>query len=165
MMEKLEWKKYGYIYIIIILIVIIIAIWLIAGGKNYEFVGVNPLLEMNDINLSYRNSHALSRICSSSKFERSMSFKQLSEISRLTKEREELLNANSEELKKICAKKPKNMSKGETYAKIIIEEIYGTRFTKIRPDWLKNPETGANLELDLFNDNVVVNGVLYSVAI
>ena len=36
---------------------------------------------------------------------------------------------------------------------------------KIRPSWLQNPETGANLELDLFSDNVVVNGVRYSVAI
>jgi hypothetical protein len=161
----MEWKTSGWIYVIIIFVVIIIVIWLVAGGKNYEFVGVNPLLEIDDINLSYRNSYALSRVCSSSKFERSMSFKQLSELSRINRERDELLSASAEELKKICANKPKNVSKGEAYAKIIIEEIYGTRFEKIRPSWLQNPETGANLELDLFSDNVVVNGVRYSVAI
>ena len=63
----MEWKTSGWIYVIIIFVVIIIVIWLVAGGKNYEFVGVNPLLEIDDINLSYRNSYALSRVCSRSK--------------------------------------------------------------------------------------------------
>ena len=46
-----------------------------------------------------------------------MSFKQLSELSRINRERDELLSASAEELKKICANKPKNVSKGEAYAK------------------------------------------------
>lgn len=43
-------------------------------------------------------------------------------------------------------------SKGEALCKQVIEEIYNAPFYCIRPDFLKNPETGRNLELDLYND-------------
>ena len=43
-------------------------------------------------------------------------------------------------------------SKGEALCKQAIEDIYGAPFFCVRPDFLKNPETGRNLELDLYND-------------
>ncbi len=43
-------------------------------------------------------------------------------------------------------------SKGEAICKQVIEDIYGAPFFCVRPDFLKNPETGRNLELDLYND-------------
>ena len=43
-------------------------------------------------------------------------------------------------------------SKGEALCKQVIEEIYNAPFYCVRPDFLKNPETGRNLELDLYND-------------
>ena len=43
------------------------------------------------------------------------------------------------------------ISKGEKLCKQALEEIYGKPFYCVRPDFLKNPETGRNLELDLFN--------------
>jgi len=44
-------------------------------------------------------------------------------------------------------------SKGETLVRDILEQtIYpGRRFPNIRPDWLKNPDTQRNLELDCYN--------------
>lgn len=50
-----------------------------------------------------------------------------------------------------CYKNNK-ISKGEALCKQAIEEIYNAPFYCIRPDFLKNPETGRNLELDLYND-------------
>ena len=32
--------------------------------------------------------------------------------------------------------------------------IFEKDFVKIRPDWLKNPDTNANLEIDLFNEEL-----------
>ncbi len=43
-------------------------------------------------------------------------------------------------------------SRGEAICKQVIEDIYGAPFFCVRPDFLKNPETGRNLELDLYND-------------
>ncbi len=42
-------------------------------------------------------------------------------------------------------------SKGEAICKKVLEDLYGQPFITVRPDFLKNPETGRNLELDLYN--------------
>ena len=47
-------------------------------------------------------------------------------------------------------------SRPEALCCSIIEEIYQKPFKKIRPDFLKNPETGHNLELDCYNDELKI---------
>jgi hypothetical protein len=46
------------------------------------------------------------------------------------------------------------MSRGQTTCGNILKELFPhNRFTENhRPDWLKNPETGCNLELDFYNN-------------
>lgn len=57
-------------------------------------------------------------------------------------------------------KKNKNagkfISKGERECCQTMEKIYGVPFVSVRPDWLKNPETGENLELDCYNDDLKI---------
>lgn len=43
---------------------------------------------------------------------------------------------------------------GEEICKNVLEKIYGVSFEHARPNWLKNPETGRNLELDCYNENM-----------
>lgn len=43
------------------------------------------------------------------------------------------------------------VSKGEKICCSVMEKAYNKPFTSIRPDFLKNPETGRNLELDCYN--------------
>ena len=50
----------------------------------------------------------------------------------------------------------KRISNGERLCKQAIEEIYGVPFYCVRPDFLKNPETGRNLELDIYNDSLKI---------
>lgn len=52
------------------------------------------------------------------------------------------------------------ISKGEKLCKQAIEDIYGKPFYCVRPDFLKNPESGRNLEIDLYNDELRI-GVEY----
>jgi hypothetical protein len=47
-------------------------------------------------------------------------------------------------------------SKGEIFCCRALEEIYGKKFYTIRPDFLKNPETGRNLELDCYNHELKI---------
>jgi len=54
-----------------------------------------------------------------------------------------------------CYKNGK-ISKGEMFCKRAIEEIYKVPFYCVRPNFLKNPETGRNLELDMYNDSLKI---------
>lgn len=44
--------------------------------------------------------------------------------------------------------------KSEAHCQDILEQIFELPFTKARPDFLKNPETGRNLELDCYNEKL-----------
>lgn len=50
----------------------------------------------------------------------------------------------------------KASSKGEEQARHILESIYGASFPRCRPNELKNPHTGRNLELDGFNRELMI---------
>lgn len=68
-----------------------------------------------------------------------------------------------------CPKEYKNarVSKGEKICKQVLEEIYGKKFITVRPNFLKNPETNRNLELDCYNHELKIaveyNGVQHYV--
>lgn len=47
--------------------------------------------------------------------------------------------------------KPRNKGKNEEECRRILESMFQKPFPSVRPDWLKNPETGRNLELDCYN--------------
>ncbi len=48
----------------------------------------------------------------------------------------------------------KNKSMGETKTKMIVENLFGKSFITVRPEFLFNPVTGRNLEIDLYNDEL-----------
>ena len=69
----------------------------------------------------------------------------------------EILNEfvkNESSVKKL--KKRKIPKKHETRCRIILENLFRTPFITIRPDFLKYPKTGKNLELDMFNENLML---------
>lgn len=50
--------------------------------------------------------------------------------------------------------KGRGMGKNEERCREIFQNIFGVPFPSVRPNFLKNPVTGKNLELDGFNENV-----------
>lgn len=50
--------------------------------------------------------------------------------------------------------KKKRFNKSEEKCREIFENIYKVKFNSIRPDFLKNPTTGKNLELDGYASNI-----------
>lgn len=53
-------------------------------------------------------------------------------------------------------KNGKRVNKYENMCRNIMERIYQRPFPSIRPDFLKNPKTGKNLELDMFNEDLML---------
>lgn len=47
-------------------------------------------------------------------------------------------------------------SKGEKICCETMSNLFKKPFTTVRPDWLKNPETGRNLELDCYNEELKI---------
>lgn len=56
----------------------------------------------------------------------------------------------------IIPSKPRKkfLSRGEKLCCSVMEKIYGVPFISVRPNWLRNPETGENLELDCYNQEL-----------
>lgn len=50
----------------------------------------------------------------------------------------------------------KKISKFEKRCKVAIESLTRTKFVSVRPDFLVNPVTGKNLEIDLFNEELKI---------
>lgn len=48
------------------------------------------------------------------------------------------------------------MNNVETICKMAFEVYFGQPFVKVRPGWLRNPLTGYPLEIDGFNENIVL---------
>jgi len=44
--------------------------------------------------------------------------------------------------------------KMQTMCKIILTSLTGEQFISIRPQWLRNPLTGKNIELDMYNERL-----------
>ena len=67
-----------------------------------------------------------------------------------------LVKINDRKTKYRSANTGKKRSKNvmEEQCREIFEDIFGVEFVSIRPDWLKNPETKRNLELDGYNPNI-----------
>lgn len=51
-------------------------------------------------------------------------------------------------------RKKRKLNQHETKCREIFEDLFGVEFNSVRPDWLKNPITNKNLELDGFNETI-----------
>jgi hypothetical protein len=79
------------------------------------------------------------------------------------KEKYDYFFKRKELLKPIKIKRGKTESKGEKECRRVLEKIFNKPFLSVRPDFLKNPVTGNehNLEIDCYNEDLKL-GVEYN---
>ena len=73
------------------------------------------------------------------------------------KDGEDFLNETVKTSTGTLSKKRKTIpKKHETRCRVIMENIFKVPFVSVRPDFLKYPKTGKNLELDVFNQDLML---------
>lgn len=60
------------------------------------------------------------------------------------------------EIKEGCPECSKKTFVGQERTRLIFEANFRTAFPTVRPDWLKNPETGKNLEIDGYSEELKI---------
>lgn len=122
----------GWVFWISILLFVLFLLWLFFGGGDYEYVGLAPM-KIGVDSTKYINGQGYAAIEKSNQIAKS-------------KFVPSTISENSKPIKKV--------SKGEEICRNVIEEIYQKKFPCVRPNFLKNPETKRNLELDCYNEEL-----------
>lgn len=144
----------SWVYWFIFLLVILIVIWIFYGRKNYPFVGFSPLLSPQSAqsNESRIQIDPITRtdIQQNIKLQQAMDPNICTNpLNTYPKDDQPLKNKNNSKMTSFRSKK-------ELICCQILEDIYKKPFTSFRPSFLKNPETGYNLEIDCYNDELKI---------
>ena len=145
-------KADSWVLWILIILVILFILWLFFGGGDYEYIGLSPL-KIGVDSTKYANDHTFAEIGKSNR--RATKYVCDQETSGFSKLDIERALGPYKEFKS------SKVSKGEQACKKAIEEIYNKPFYCVRPNFLKNPDTKRNLELDMYNHELKI-GVEYS---
>ncbi len=133
-------KWFSWITWIIIIIALFVLFWLFFGGKEeYEFIGIKPLATSSMFeNIPTKNVY--------------YSDKENIDFSNFENDYELEENPYVSEYANI----PKT-NKGEDIVAEVLEEILQSKIKRnIRPNFLKNPESNSNLELDCYNEEYAI---------
>jgi hypothetical protein len=154
---------------IIVLIVIIVALWLFFGGQKYEFVGLNPLHTSSRITPYISTGHPLSYAETHYDL---WTDEEYTDVLSSVVDPEEVdttpcLPSSFESVPPATVKSKRFESKGEKKCREVMEYIYDKPFPCVRPQFLRNPETGRLMELDCYNEELKIaveyNGVQHYV--
>lgn len=132
----------SWVFWIFILLVILFLLWLFFGGEEHEYIGLAPM-KIGVDSTKYISGQAYAEIEKSNLTAPSI---QTDKDQKPSFVPSSVNDDNSKRIKKI--------SKGEEICREVMEEIYNKKFPCVRPNFLKNPETKRNLELDCYNDEL-----------
>ena len=154
----------GWVFWVFVLIGVLIVLWIFRGGNTHEFIGISPL----DPNIVY--FHSPSNVCPVP-IQADVDHEPDHELPKPQESFQEDVTERKPVIKRIkyvpyqslkdtitrrkMKAEPKR-SRREALCCRILEKIYGKQFERIRPDFLKNPETGYNLEIDCYNDELKI---------
>lgn len=115
---------------------VLLFLWLIFGRGEYDFVGLSPL--------EPDSNYGIDRVtvCNVAK-----------SIARPTRVKKPKIKVNTK-VSRPGGRKVIKCSKGEAECRRCLEEMFGLPFPRVRPDFLRNPETSRCLELDCYNESL-----------
>lgn len=147
----IDYMKYGPFLCIGFVLTILFLICVFWGTSDAEFVGLKPLLPDNVsgytgafVEVTPILNIQEETVCVNEHYQDPDISEEIIDLSQEVCEQEEIKPV----------KRGKFLSKGERICGETMEKIYGVPFISVRPDWLRNPETGEKLELDCYNEEL-----------
>ena len=172
MIDYLIYSK-SYTFWIVTIVIVILLLWIFVGGGKYEFVGLKPLQSTERVtpyihHLSQLEPQSYARTAE----DLWMDSTDVSYI--LSTTEDPCVVDSTPQLPEFIPHAPppapkskKFESKGERKCREVMERLYGRSFPKVRPQFLRNPETGYLLELDCYCEElqlaVEYNGIQHYV--
>lgn len=151
---------------IFVTLVFLFLLWLFFGGKKYDYIGLNPILDDGEIVM---DSPVKNYSMFANKIKSPYIMSEV--VEDVLEEQEHPVNCvpyvpngiiKSIQTNGNLSKKRMD-SKGEQLCRDILEKHYKKPFPKIRPGFIRNPETQTLLELDGYNSELGIafeyNGV------
>jgi len=139
-MGKNNTKTNGWIYWIFVCLIIIGLLWLFYSDGPQEFVGLpvsnNRQTEMEE---TYEEEGFINK-----------------EVSNAITPRTPNISFNQLVNEPVITHPLEGEKKGEQITRRVFEHLFAKPFVRVRPDFLKNPETGRNLELDGYNEELKI---------
>ena len=133
-----------YIFIISLILVIVFVLWIFLGGGDHNFVGLQFLQNKNDINTNEENS------------QQELQSEDIQISLDENEKQENTIDITPDIPVFVPSEQDKTKSYGERISCSTLEEIYKKPFKSVRPDFLRNPETGRNMELDCYNEELKI---------
>lgn len=176
----------SWVFWLLVIFFVILLFWWFFGGKEHEFLGLKPFQPNSSMRgidsrtkarigrqflasgISPNNpEQAMSRIVSddfisnhlNSELSREEASKNLSDINFSLGSNLDVNNKPKPKQKNqnnIINKRYNNESNGEAICRNVLERIYKKPFNKKRPSWLINPKTKRRMELDGFNEQLMI---------
>lgn len=160
-----------------LIIGIIFILWLIYGGKNYKFIGIQDYANNFGLNQFFKNklpaNDNTKEPVSRALVEPNIPIKPRpiveevspfvsetnGEVNKLESKIDKTPHIPDEVLNQGGTIRPNwavNETKAQKMCRTAAEKYFGKKFVSFWPDWLKNPETGKELELDIYNDELKI---------
>lgn len=149
----------GWAFWLTIMLIIFFILWLFYGGGDHEYIGLSPL-QVGVDSSKYVSKHKYDDI--QHQLARSdLTPVNTSYVDYYESYEDDDFNCDDitfedtqvEDIK-FAPVSGRKVSKGEAICKAVLEELYSKEFHTVRPDFLKNPETKRNLELDCYNEEL-----------
>lgn len=169
---------------LIIIIFVIFILWLFWGGKNYEFIGYEPIdptagftgtafdwgnttLVGDEVKKNFdkpRGRNINRENINRDSYRDQIIDRKIIEPQTIDRKiiEPQIIESTEKAIipvpKEVIVPKPKAKftSRGERTCNDVMEKIYGVKFETVRPAWLKNPETNRALELDCYNEQLKI---------
>lgn len=153
--------NYHWSFWIMVLLGILFLLWIFFGGGNHEFVGFAPLLPLSTEDLLIPEELSTSDIEEVCSFDLRREQEDLPEVITCPDETAIapiVIIYDDEDAPTVPTPRNPSRWKRQEASCRSIEQILGKPFRRDVRDlpWLVNPETGANLEIDCYNDELKI---------